>query len=213
MTKTAEKTTAKTPKNGVKQAKEKAVEKPIVEETKQEAKLEEQNQATKSELESKAKKLKRAVERAKESQALEHQKCEEWLKEGNSLIAENERKFEADKVKKIIQLKEENSIPAIDILLGFYQSEIDRLSGLKKEKEDAGETGEFSSDYKQFLKPRADRFEKRAMRLKREWIQWTDDRKAKKLPVFEQKIANLESELSEIEKQIETTTEKGAKNG
>ncbi len=203
MTATAKKIAAKTPINGVKQETEKTVEKSTAQ--KQQV---EQPQPSKFELEFAAKRLKRTIDRTKDSLEKEEQKCVEWLREGNRLIKENERKYEADQVKKIIALKEENSIATIDILLNFHESEITRLTDQKKEKEDAGEPGEFSSEYKQYLKPRSARFEKKDVNLKKNWIVWTEDRKAKKIPPLEEKITNLENELLGIDKQIEAASEK-----
>jgi hypothetical protein len=156
-------------------------------------------------LKSEAKRIKRILERTNDRIDKEKQKCREWTAEGERLLAENDQKFEADKVKKILQLKEEDNISAIEVLQGFYISEVERLTNIKNKKEAAGETGEFSKEYQKYLKQRSERYEKRVSNIKKSWIIYSDNYLAKKLPPLESKIDDLNSQLTKIEEELPKT--------
>jgi hypothetical protein len=156
-------------------------------------------------LKSEAKRIKRILERTNDRIDKEKQKCREWTAEGERLLAENDQKFEADKVKKILQLKEEDNISAIEVLLDFYVSEVERLTNIKNEKEAAGETGEFSKEYQKYLKQRSERYEKRVSNIKKSWIIYSDNYLEKKLPPLESKVAEIKDQLSKIEEQLPKT--------
>ncbi|MDA3843870.1 MAG: hypothetical protein PF588_05825 [Candidatus Kapabacteria bacterium] len=164
-------------------------------------------QPNKQELELNAKKMKRRIASIQDSIVTEQRKCDEWLIEGNRLIEETEQKFESDKVKKILTLKEEASSEGKDILINFYKSEITRLESDKAEQVESGDSGEFSAEFKKFIKQRSERFEKRKLTLHRNWITWTHNRLEKKMPVFKESISKLETQLEEIEKLIAAVPE------
>jgi outer membrane biosynthesis protein TonB len=157
---------------------------------------------TKKELEAESKKLERNIQKIQDRIDREKQKCDEWITEGNRLLDVNTQKYEADQVKKILQLKEENNLQAIEVLINYYQSEIERLITIRNEKEEAGEEGDFSAEYKKYLRQRSERYEKRANNIKKNWIIYTENYMKRKLPPLEESIAKMNEELTKIEAQI-----------
>jgi outer membrane biosynthesis protein TonB len=157
---------------------------------------------TKKELEAESKKLERNIQKIQDRIDREKQKCDEWITEGNRLLDLNTQKYEADQVKKILQLKEENNLQAIEVLINYYQSEIERLITIRNEKEEAGEEGDFSAEYKKYLRQRSERYEKRANNIKKNWIIYTENYMKRKLPPLEESIAKMNEELTKIEAEI-----------
>ena len=200
MAKATKKTSPKTSKNEV-------TEKPEVQEVTPEVKEEIKtetvsNENQKKELISEMKRIKRIINRTDEAIQKNRQKCDEWTKEGERLMAVNDQKFEADKVKKILQLKEEDNVDAIDVIIQFYQSEINRLSEIRKEKESSGISGGFSKEYMSYLRQRTERFEKRKSNINKSWIIYSENFLVKKIPPLEKKIEDHKVQLTKIEEQL-----------
>ena len=72
-----------------------------------------------------------------------------------------------------------------------------------QELETSGKPGDFSPDFKQYLKQRSEKYEKRKANLNKNWIVWTGNYQEKKLPPLEEKLQNLNKDLQKVEKQIE----------
>jgi len=162
----------------------------------------EKNETKLKELETQSKKLKKNIESIEERLSRENQKCKEWLSEGNELLEKAEQKFEDDKIKKILQLKEEDNIEALDVLINYHQAQIYRLSSIKQEKVDAGDDGDFSDEYKKYLAKRSERYEKRKSNLNKWWIKYTENYTIRKIKPLEEKLLNLKKEWSDIENEI-----------
>jgi hypothetical protein len=161
----------------------------------------------KKELISNSKRIKRMRERAQERIERENQKCNEWVSEGNRLNDEAKQKFQSDKVKKLIALKEEDNIKAIDVMLEYYKSEIERLETSKQEKFADGESGEFSTEYKKYLRTREERFLKRQNNINKSWVIYSENYKNRKIPPIQKRIDELNIQLEELDKQIASTEE------
>lgn len=157
----------------------------------------------KNELISEAKRIQKSIEIAQEKIEREKQKTNEWIKQGNALLQKNNERFNEDKVKKLLDFKEEGSIEAKDVLINFYKTEIERLQKAKQEQEENNEPGELSKDFQKYLKKRIERYETRKFNVTKNWIKYSEKYLESKLPPIYDKISKQSAELEKIQAELE----------
>ncbi|GAB1370200.1 hypothetical protein MASR1M45_02590 [Candidatus Kapaibacterium sp.] len=126
-----------------------------------------------------------------------------WQAEDEEKLKNLVEKFEFDRIQKIIEYRETGSLEAKNILIDFYQKQIEKLSAEKEEQEENGNHGDFSDLYKEYLKTRKERFDKNMASLKKNYLDSTAEKRDVAIPKLEDTIMKLKEELATAEQEAE----------
>jgi hypothetical protein len=110
-------------------------------------------------------------------------------------------RFENDKISKIIEMKEDGCLEGKNILIEFYQRQIDRLLTEMKTQEESGELGEFSPEFQEYLNDRTQRYEKQIYNLNKNYQQYAQEKREITIPKIIESIEKLKEDL--VNAQIE----------
>lgn len=128
---------------------------------------------------------------------------EKWQKEDEEKLKALNEKFEADKINKIVEYRETGSLEAKNILIDYYERQIEKLKAERDEQETSGKSSDFSDLYKEYIKTRTERFEKNMASLKKNYLDSTTEKRDVTIPKLEESILTLKEELATAEQEAE----------
>jgi len=124
---------------------------------------------------------------------------EKWQIEDEEKLKAINEKFEKDKVTKIIEYRESGCLEGKNILIDYYQKQIEKLLAEKEEQENTGNKGDFTDLYKEYLNNRTLKYEKQISRLHKYYIDVTAEKRDIAIPKLEATINTLNLELQKSE--------------
>lgn len=145
--------------------------------------------------------LKREIEEKEKKLERDRKTLIKWQAEDEAKLKNLVDKFEFDRIQKIIEYRETGNLEAKEILIGFYQKQIEILTAEKEEQEETGNHGSFSDLYKEYLKNRTERFEKNMASLKKNYLDSTREKRDVIIPKLENSIITLREELQKVEEE------------
>jgi hypothetical protein len=147
--------------------------------------------------------LKKEIEDKERKLNQSRKTLEKWQKEDEEKLQALNEKFEADKINKIVEYRETGSLEAKNILIDYYQRQIEKLTTEREEQEQNGKVGDFSDLYKEYLKARTERFEKNMTSLKKNYLNSTSEKRDVQIPKLEESILTLKEELAKAEEEAQ----------